>query len=146
MNLDQIKRLAALAVETEDKTLADIALKAIAGLVIEAPAPVAKKPNIDEMTTYGVAVRSLIGTWKNSGRTGLLNTTELIKHVLSHMPNEELDLLFPGFTKAPDGNMRGHYIEEGIPTINRGLHSEEIVLHKGFGRKYLLRRKTVMGI
>ena len=140
MKLEHLRRLAQLAIDTQDQKLMVLALEAILERREDAPQ---LKPPAESLGAMARAVRNLLAVWKATNMRSNINVTHLERYILSKLSDEDMKQLFPKYSKTYSGVTRGYAIEVGLPSINIGLHTDEIVCTHGNGRRFSLRPKAV---
>ncbi|NBT32318.1 MAG: hypothetical protein EBT13_10600 [Rhodobacteraceae bacterium] len=140
MKIEYLRRLAQLAIDSQDQKLMVLALEAIIERREDAHE---LKPPAESLGQMARAVRNLIAVWKSTNMRSNINVTYFEKHVLSKLSDDDLKHLFPKYNKTHVGVARGEAIEAGLPSINIGLHTDEIVCTHGNGRRFHLRSKAV---
>lgn len=139
---EHLKQLARLAVETQDHALMIRALELLSELE---PEEVKTEPAVkpEPVSTRAIAVRNLLAAWRpyqvGSAKSGL-QTTQLERQVISRLSDEDIKHLFPLYRRDDAGAERGWAIEDGIPNINIGLHTDKVVCTHGNGRRFFLKR------
>jgi hypothetical protein len=140
VKIEYLRRLAQLAIDSQDQKLMVLALEAIIERREDAHE---LKPQAESLGQMARAVRNLIAVWKSTNMRSNINVTYFEKHVLSKLSDDDLKHLFPKYNKTHVGVARGEAIEAGLPSINIGLHTDEIVCTHGNGRRFHLRSKAV---
>jgi len=140
VKIEHLRRLAQLAIDTQDQKLMVLALEAILERREDAPQ---LKPPAESLGAMARAVRNLIAVWKTTSKRSNVNLTHFEKQILFKLSDEDLKLLFPKYNKTHVGVARGEAIEAGLVDINIGLHTDEIVCTHGNGRRFNLRPKVV---
>jgi len=140
VKIEYLRRLAQLAIDSQDQKLMVLALEAILERREDAHE---LKPAAESLGQMARAVRNLIAVWKTTSKRSNVNLTHFEKQVLFKLSDEDLKHLFPKYNKTHVGVARGEAIEAGLPSINIGLHTDEIVCTHGNGRRFHLRPKAV---
>jgi hypothetical protein len=140
VKIEYLRRLAQLAIDSKDQKLMVLALEAILERREDAHE---LKPSAESIGQMARAVRNLLAAWKATNMRSNINVTHLERYILSKLSDEDMKHLFPKYNKTFSGVTRGEAIEAGLPSINIGLHTDEIVCTHGNGRRFHLRPKAV---